>query len=274
MTPQDVPAVTDFLRAHSEYVMFPLNNLTQYGLDGDAPFAPRMWRNAGGDLTDLLSVTKAGMVMPYLPSGDFAGAAAALTGRSLVGLIGPAPSVIGTQSALNLLGVDMELDTAEQHFSLRLSDVTLPNGDGRIVVMNDSHRKLMTPWLIGYHIGALGMHPDGAARVVPSRITREIDDQRRVILFDGDTPVATTAFSAALAHIVQVGGVYTPPPHRGRGYARLAVALHLKQAHQNGAQTAVLSADDPSAIAAYSSVGFRPIGEWAMKIFNEPQVAP
>jgi GNAT superfamily N-acetyltransferase len=274
VTPHDVPEVEAFLHARSDYVMFPLNNLTRFGLDGIDDLAPRMWRNGDGAPTDILSVTKAGMVMPYLPSGDFDAAAAALSGRSLIGIIGPKQAVRGMQAALGLATADMELDADEVHFALDLDDLIIPDGTTHIVPMTENLRPILTEWMVDYHINTLGMTPDAAAAAVPDRISREMAENRRVILMDGDTPVATTAFNAALPHIVQIGAVYTPPALRGKGYARRAVALHLEQARTTGVRRATLFASAQNAIAAYTAVGFRQIGEWVLAIFKTPQVVP
>ena len=186
ITPPDVQQVAAFPRDRSDYVKFPLNNPTRFGLDGIDNLAPRMWRNGDGALSDVLSVTKTGMVMPYLPSGDF----------------------------------------------------------------------------------------DAAADAVPDRISREMAENHREILMDGDTPVAATTFNAALPQIVQIGAVYTPPALRGKGHARRAVALHLEQARTTGVRRATLFASAQNAIAAYTAVGFRQIGDWVLAIFKTPQVVP
>jgi GNAT superfamily N-acetyltransferase len=274
VTPHDVPEVEAFQHARSDYVMFPLNNLTRFGLNGIDNLAPRMWRNGNGAPTGILSVTKAGMVMPYLPSGYFDAAAAALYGRSLIGIIGPKQAVRGTQSALGLATADMELDADEVHFALDLDDLSIPDGTTHIVPMTETLRPKLTEWMVDYHINTLGMTPDAAAAAVPDRISREMAENRRVILMDGDTPVAATAFNAALPHIVQIGAVYTPPALRGKGYARRAVALHLEQARTTGVRRATLFASAQNAIAAYTAVGFRQIGEWVLAIFKTPQVVP
>ncbi|MFB1024160.1 MAG: N-acetyltransferase, partial [Octadecabacter sp.] len=78
-------------------------------------------------------------------------------------------------------------------------------------------------------------------------------------------PVAATAFNAALPQIVRIGAVYTPPALRGKGYARRA---HLAQARTTGVRRATLFASAQNAIAAYTAVGFRQIGEWVLAIFK------
>lgn len=274
VTQDDIADVRSFLQTHSESAMFPLSNLAKYGLDAESDLAPRMWRRRGGPISDVLSVTKAGMVMPYLPNGDFEAAAQVLSGRSLIGCIGPALSARGLQSALGLSDAEMELDSDEAHFALDLDALTIPHGGTFVAPADESHRTILTEWLVDYQVSVLGVPPEAAAKSTPDRITLEIAENRRVVLMEGDTPVATTAFNATLPEIVQIGGVYTPPANRGKGHARRAVALHLEHAKARGIHKATLFASSPSAIAAYSSVGFEQIGDWTLAIFKTPQVAP
>lgn len=274
VTAQTVGAVETFMRAHSEFLIFPLNNLAHYGLDGEDALAPRIWCNGGDTITDVISVTKSGNLVPYLPSGDFAAAARALSGHTLRGLIGNGTSVRGLVGPLGLTDVPKQLETEEGHFVLQLADTLVPDGTTELVPLSDANRAVVTEWLIDYHVNALLTSPAEAHHSVPLRLDREQAEGRRVVLMDGDVPVMTTAFSAALPYAVQVGGVYTPPEHRGKGYARRALALHLQQAQSAGAKIAVLSADLPSAIAAYTAIGFRRVGDWSMVTFAPPLVAP
>ena len=43
---------------------------------------------------------------------------------------------------------------------------------------------------------------------------------------EGGAPVSLSAINASLPDIVQLGGIYTPPDLRGRGYAKAAVAAN------------------------------------------------
>ena len=80
-------------------------------------------------------------------------------------------------------------------------------------------------------------------------------------------PVAYSAFNARLPEIVQVGGVWTPPDRRGRGYARAVVAGSLLEARAEGVRRAVLFTSNPMARRAYEALGFRKIGEYGLVIF-------
>ena len=276
VTQTDIPSIIAFLNVHADYTMFPLSNLARFALDGEENLAPRMWMKKIDTITDVLTVSKAGMVLPYLPSGDFEGAARCLSRRTLIGINGAAQSALGMQNALGLGhgAVDMVLDTDEIHFALELAQLKIPDGSTHLVTLSEATRAIVTEWMIDYDVNTLGMTLGTAKATVPDKINVMMTRGNRVVLMDGTTPVATTAFNASLPHMVQIGGVYTPPDHRGCGHARRAVALHLHEARAQGATRAVLFADHPSAIAAYRSVGFTEIGKWHLAVFKTPQVAP
>ena len=81
-----------------------------------------------------------------------------------------------------------------------------------------------------------------------------------------------TGFNMVLDEAVQVGGVYTPPDRRGKGYARRVVGGHLLEARARGAKQAVLFAASEAAAAAYLAIGFQPVGAYALVMFDVPQV--
>jgi hypothetical protein len=89
--PEDWPEIEAFLTPRAEYAMFPLNNARFYGVDGEDPYSLRVWiaQDPRGGISDVLSMTKKGLIMPYLPSGDFGAAAKAISGRAAEGIIGP-----------------------------------------------------------------------------------------------------------------------------------------------------------------------------------------
>ena len=59
-----------------------------------------------------------------------------------------------------------------------------------------------------------------------------------------------------------IGGVYTRPRHRNRGYATQATSAITQQALQNAENAALFArADNTPAIKAYTKIGYRKIGE-------------
>jgi len=89
-------------------------------------------------------------------------------------------------------------------------------------------------------------------------------------LLDGTTPVSYSAFNAMLPEIVQIGGVWTPPALRGRGYGRSVVAGSLLAARKQNVRRAVLFADplNPAAKRAYLSLGFRIVGDCGLVLLQ------
>nr|WP_255743953.1 GNAT family N-acetyltransferase [Aliiroseovarius sediminis] len=114
----------------------------------------------------------------------------------------------------------------------------------------------------------------------PERLDEEAQGRTDRALETGDVrimevngqPVAMTAINARLPDMIQIGGVYTPPTLRGKGYARRVVALHLAEEREQGVTNAILFASGPAACRAYEAIGFRHIGSYALAILKEPVI--
>src|SRR2546427_497277 len=130
---------------------------------------------------------------------------------------------------------------------------------------------LVVRWRVDFSVEALGA-TDAPALETACRADALLLQERGAgwLLLDGVTPVAYSAFNAMLPEIVQIGGVWTPPALRGRGYARAVVAGSLVAAHQQNAQRAVLFADplNQAAQRAYLSIGFRIVGDYGLVLFG------
>jgi len=67
---------------------------------------------------------------------------------------------------------------------------------------------------------------------------------------------------------VQLGGIYTPPALRGRGFARCAVAASLLAARERGASRAVLFTGNPNAVRTYEALGFARVGDYSIVLLR------
>ena len=133
--------------------------------------------------------------------------------------------------------------------------------------------------LRGVFLGALGLavatgRSEAKEPLRPAKAAEDVRawlnaDSHRVLLHHGQ-PVGMTGFNVRLPGIVQIGGVYTPPDLRNRGYARTAVALHLAEVRTKGTTRAVLFAATPAAARAYRAIGFQPNGSFALVLFTAP----
>ena len=270
-TEADVPAIRVFLAKREVRAMFPLSNLARFGLDGDFEYAPRMWiAEAGGAVTDVLTVSKSGAVMPAMPSGDWQAARIALTGRAVSAVIGPAEECRPLIAALGLSDAPATLDRDEPQFALDLADLVIPDGPGTLHPLGAADAEAMICWRVDYEIEALGEPPEKAGPSGRDAYETYIALGSHRVLMAGSTPLATTGFNAQTDRMVQIGGVYTPPGLRRRGHARRAVALHLAEARAAGKTAATLFAASANAARAYVAVGFKPIGNWTLTLLAEP----
>ena len=199
--------------------------------------------------------------------------AAGASGRAVGGLTGPQAQVVAARDALGLSGRPAALEAPEGLFALDLAELAVPEAlaSGRVVCRRPRPEELalVARWRAAYRQEVLG-EPESPASDASAREDVESLDASgsHWVLEEGGAPVAYTAFNARLLEIVQVGGVWTPPKLRGRGYARCAVAGSLVTARSQGAGRAVLFTENPAAIRAYEAIGFRRIGEYGLVIFR------
>ena len=256
------------LTPHAEFAMFPLNNLRHHGMSGGHPYAVTFWvARQGGAISDVLTQTEAGLVMPCLPSGDYAAAAAVLRGREVAGIVGVKDWVRGLEAVLGLQG-RRSLDHDEPHFLLEIDRLVLPDGPGRIVPLAEAPVAVIKAWMLDYQLGTLNTAPDQATQRVEHGYAQYAASGSHVVLMDGAVPLAMTGFNAQVPDMVQVGGVYTPPDLRGRGHARRALALHL--AASRVPRATLFSASDMAA-RAYRAIGFRQIGDWTLLLLHDKE---
>ena len=282
LRPGDEAALEAFLAGRAESSMFLRANLRAAGLvDGSGPAqGTYLGRFAGTAITGVIAHYGYGNVLIQAPhdAAALAHAYAAAAKRAVQGLLGPLDQVTAIRAILAPAGWRVSKDSAETLFVLDLADLVMPALLQRPGVAArqavDADRELLAGWWHDYEVELLGETP-GPALLAKARA----DFQRRGaatggpwLLFDGGQPVATQSFNAALPDIVQVGGVWTPPALRGRGYARAVVAAALHAQHARGVRRAVLFTgfDNAPAQRAYRALGFTPVGEYALVLFRPP----
>nr|WP_247744205.1 GNAT family N-acetyltransferase [Ruegeria sp. R14_0] len=259
---------------HIQTSMFPLANLRDFGLRGPDPRAVNFW-TLGDGLRGVFGITNEGMVLPQCPqcSDEELGAAIRLIrGRKLFGMAAEASQ---GRRIMRLAGWEVRpatLNSDEPGFTLNLDQMVVPDTTGAdLVPLGDLDRAITEGWRQSYLVEAMDFDAERAQRQAKKDIAAYIQRKsHRALLMDGQ-PVAMTGFNARLPEVVQIGGVYTPPDLRGRGYARLAVALHLREAQSKGATRAILFAASDAAARAYIGIGFQPAGHYSLILFKNPE---
>jgi RimJ/RimL family protein N-acetyltransferase len=81
-------------------------------------------------------------------------------------------------------------------------------------------------------------------------------------VFIDDKLISCASSYLKLPQIWLIGGVYTDPEHRDRGYATLVTSTITKEALENAESSALfVRSDNHPAIRAYEKIGYRKIGE-------------
>ncbi len=138
---------------------------------------------------------------------------------------------------------------------------------GRLRLGARAERDLLIDWWVAFatEAGAAGDFAH-AARMVDARL-----DDGGVLVWDDEGPVSVVALSPPVAGVPRIGPVYTPPEHRRRGYAGMAVAQVSRRALDAGARTCLLFTDlaNPTSNKIYAEVGYRRWGDWEEYRFDE-----
>jgi predicted GNAT family acetyltransferase len=163
------------------------------------------------------------------------------------------------------------MDETEKLYSLSLENLVVPealsSGRWRGRRLEAKDLDLLTEWRVGFSVEALGDRRSPRLRKqCQASAERSLEQGRTWLLEDGGEPVSTSSFNAAIAEAVQVGGVWTPPHLRNRGYGRAAVAASLVDARAEGARTSILFTGEGNVAAqrAYEALGFRQIGHYRL----------
>ena len=199
----------------------------------------------------------------------------AVSERPVMGLIGPRALVRRARSLLQLDAAAVQMDSDEGLYGLDLADLQTPallsDPEIEFRAPRPEDREVMLRWSLDYEVESLGGTEspellERAARGFAEKLARG----ERCLLTRRGVACATTGFNARLPDQVQVGGVYTPPEVRSRGYARTVVAGSLLDARERGVKRAILftGEDNPAAVKAYLALGFERIGDFNITLFR------
>jgi uncharacterized protein len=280
---QDRDQLEDFLESNSATTMFMRSNLRASGISRcptQACEAVYTGTFRDGEIVSVASQTWKGLLLVegHDAITEAARAAVFAAGIDVIGIAGSLDAVDAVRNGLGLDERPTNLDTPEYLYTLDLDNLELPdllrNGGAACRPPHHDEFELLCNWRLDYHLWLGGDADDAGARGIRDGLRETINkDQCRVLEVDGQ-PVSYTAFTATLPDQVQVGGVWTPPELRNRGYARSAVAGHLRDAHAAGIERAVLftATDNLAAQRAYEALGFEQVGRYGL-VFFETAVA-
>ena len=276
LTAGDEAELDRFLSAHADSSMFLRANARSAGLvdRGEPLQGTYVAARDGGEIVAVAAHCWNGNLILQGREelvGIAAREAVERTRRDVQGLFGPVAQVTAARAFLGLDGRRTQLDSREDLFALELDQLRVPPplADGRWIcrrpVAEDS--ATLARWGRAYEVETLGVKPDDDdddddGNFVPP-------DSQHVLVAEG-TVAATSRFNAELPDCVQIGGVYTPPALRRRGYARAVVAGSLVDARARGVTRSILFTphDNIAARTAYLALGYRIVGDYGLVLFG------
>ena len=276
--PADLPVRDAFLLRHADSSLFLRSNLRTAGIvDRGEPFqATYVGAFDDGGLVGIAAHGWNGNLIVQAPAAldDLVRAATAATGRAVRGIIGPWEQLCAARRALAMEGRSARMESHDRLFALALADMVRPAAldapgvRGRPASAADLD--LVTGWRVAYCVEILGATEDDALRAESREDMRRMCDAGSSWLVAQDgVPMSFSGFNARLPDVVQIGGVFTPPSLRSRGWARAAVASQLAAVRGEGVARAILftGGDNPAAQRTYQAIGFRAIGDYGLLLF-------
>ena len=105
----------------------------------------------------------------------------------------------------------------------------------------------------------------------PAYRRREADPDGAWLLWDDGGPVSLAAYGNPTPTGTRVGPVYTPPEHRGRGYATSLVADLTAERLAAGLGFCFLFTDlaNPTSNAIYARIGYEPVADWDQWVVHD-----
>ncbi|TCO63013.1 GNAT family N-acetyltransferase [Actinocrispum wychmicini] len=161
--------------------------------------------------------------------------------------------------------------TAELRFGSRLFELDelkppIVRGDGR--VGTEADLDLLIDWRQRFMAEAVPGAPGEPAEAA-ARKSLELGAVNVIWEVDGE-PVAFAGARGPFEGMVRVSPVYTPPEHRGHGYASAATAAASRWALDQGADHVLLFTDlgNPVTNRIYPRIGYRPLMDSAEYMFK------
>jgi len=271
LSPTDELLFDAFLLSHRDSSMFLRANARKQGL----AHGVRVGAFRDGELVGVAEHGSGGMVLVQAPEfvDELARACVASSGRPVTGLSGPLEQVRQARVALGLAQADARLQADELLYGLDLSDLMIPSDLAAGAIgwraPTPGERDMLCDWRAAYDVEALGAadSPEQRRRAA-TFLDAQIADGNACVAVFGGAPVSLSALNATLPDIVQLGGIYTPPALRGRGFAKVAVAGSLLSARARGASRAVLFTSNPSAVRTYEALGFQRVGDYSLVLLR------
>jgi len=148
-----------------------------------------------------------------------------------------------------------------------LREVTPPSDvPGKMRWAQETDVATLAQWFLGFFHEAVPEDPP----TDPEESARRFLARGRLAVWETDDIVSMAGSSRGSKNGATVSAVYTPPGHRGCGYASACVAALSQSMLDEGSSFCTLYTDlsNPTSNKIYQNVGYRPVADFAMIAFE------
>jgi GNAT superfamily N-acetyltransferase len=261
--------VTPYLAQDPVRCTVPLSVIETYRVDPLPDGALFSWVEADGDIVATASVTPpyALLLSPMrVDTAVLVGHAWAERRTDLPGVVGfPEAAAACAEVIATRQGRRVRTKFAERLFRLD-AVIEPPATPGRPRPAGSADHALATEWVSAF-VDQTGVTRDGD---IAHNVDVRIREGRLTVWEHDGTTVSLAGTAPTVRGVTRIGPVYTPPDHRGRGYARALVAEVSRNRLDDGSTACCLFTDlaNPVSNAIYQQVGYRPVGDFAELVLD------
>ena len=273
--------VEAFLSGRAEASLLMLSNIGRAGLAyrGEPYQGLYAARFVDGAVAGVAAHYWNGVLMLQAPDAmdELVGVLLQASDRGVTGLLGPFDQVSRAHRLLERAAAPDPAIYREDLMALDLADLKPPaalaSGALRCRRPRSSELEMLASWRVIYEVEALGLIDDAALHARARHAVARLHEEGASWVLQGPSGalVATCNVIGETAGMVQIGGVWTRPAGRNRGYARAVVAGALLRARRAGRTRAVLITANPAAQRACGALGFRVTGAAGLVMFGAPR---
>jgi predicted GNAT family acetyltransferase len=266
-------AIRHLLRAEPErYTVMAtvLASLAEHGPNVYGPDPPVLgwWTSDGAVLAAALQTPPHALQLTHLPADSIDPLVAALAPAHAAGIT----SVLGADADATAFAQGWQAATGRsasvqmRQRLYRLGELTppdpMPAGAARLATPTDADVAFEMDKGFGSDTGQLR----AGAALIEERLRAG-----RLVLWEVDgEPVSMAGITEVIGGVARIGTVYTPAPHRKRGYGSAVTAAATRFAHEQGASSVILFTDlaNPTSNSIYIKLGYRPVQDTVVLAFS------
>ena len=189
--------------------------------------------------------------------------------RTLPAVLGPEPAVSAfARRWSDRVGAPVRLRMRQRLFEIRQVQPIATRPPGALRLADEADLPVLAQWAEAFHLEARVPAPIDPRRQMADKVVG-----RSVYLWDNRGMVSMAGWASRTRRGVRIGFVYTPPDHRGRGYASACVADLTQRLLDEGHAFCCISTDlaNPTSNKIYQDIGYQAVCDVSDFDLNAPQ---